>query len=97
MAPARGGVVDTVIPGETGALFIPGDADDLARQVIPLIEDDLLRTRLGRTARAAAEQRSWQAIFDRLFADYAEACAKRDGSVTAPPPEGVVTRGSLDA
>ncbi len=83
IAPARGGVQDTVIPGETGFLFEPGNVDDLVEQALVLVEDDDLRTRLSGQARAAAEARSWQAVFDKLFADYHEALSPRHAPVTS--------------
>jgi glycosyltransferase involved in cell wall biosynthesis len=89
VAPARGGVMDTVIPDETGRLFEPGDANDLIEQVLVLIGDDLLRRRLGQQARSAAERRSWAAIFAQLFDDYAAAGAAGDGraDMTAGDPD----------
>lgn len=106
IAPARGGVMDTVIPDETGRLFEPGNADDLAEQALSLIADDLLRTRLARQARTSAERRSWAAIFETLFADYARVVAEhranRPATHGSTPPDhttkgsptrdGVVTR-----
>lgn len=83
VAPARGGVTDTVIPGETGFLFTPGDADELADRAVELADDAGLRRALGARARATAEERRWSAVFERLFDDYAEACAARYGTVTA--------------
>lgn len=84
VAPARGGVIDTVIPGETGFLFPPGDVGALVDHTVRLVDDDGLRSRLGRAARAQARTRTWGAVFDRLFRDYAEVCAARHASVTAP-------------
>lgn len=72
VAPARGGVTDTVIPGETGWLFEPGDLTDLVDRTLELVEDDDARAEMGAKARRAAEERSWGAIFRRLFADYAD-------------------------
>lgn len=72
VAPARGGVTDTVIPGETGWLFEPGDVDDLVERTLHLVENDVARRSMGRAARRAAERRSWSEIHARLFADYAE-------------------------
>jgi phosphatidylinositol alpha 1,6-mannosyltransferase len=85
IAPARGGVVDTVIPGETGFLFTPGDATSLAEHTLRLVLDDELRATISRQARQAALRRSWSAVFEQLFADYAEALENRNDLVTAPP------------
>lgn len=85
IAPSRGGVMDTVIPNETGFLFPPGDAEALASEALKLVEDDGLRRRLGGNGRRAAEARSWEAVFDQLFEDYAEVARERHGIVTDPP------------
>lgn len=82
VAPARGGVMDTVRPGETGILFEPGSVEDLVDKASTLLDDAPLRVRLGTQARAAAERRSWNAVFDKLFADYEEAVHRRDEPVT---------------
>lgn len=88
IAPRRGGVVDTVVPGRTGELFEPGDAGDLARKTLLLIEDDVLRRRMARAARAEAEERSWSRVFRSLFTLYAETCRDRGLLVTDPHPAG---------
>lgn len=85
VAPDRGGVTDLVVAGETGLLFQPGRADQLAARAISLVEDPALRRRMGREGRKRAEGRSWEAVFDRLFETYDEASSARDASVTAPP------------
>jgi len=90
VAPARGGVVDTVIPGETGYLFAPGNVEDIADQALKLVEDDELRARMSERARKEAEARSWADIFRRLFDDYAETLLARHTSVTAGTPDGAV-------
>ncbi|HSM03897.1 MAG TPA: glycosyltransferase family 1 protein [Longimicrobiales bacterium] len=82
VAPARGGVLDTVRPGDTGALFEPGSVDDLVKTTLPLIERPGLRAELGARARLHAEARSWSRVFDGLFADYGDALSSRNGSVT---------------
>lgn len=58
VAPAEGGVTETVREGETGILVPPRDARALARATLSLLHDDALRERLGR-GRAEAERRSW--------------------------------------
>lgn len=73
VAPARGGVLDTVRPGGTGVLFEPGKVDDLVSTTLPLLENPQLRRELGHRARLAVEARSWSKVFDRLFRDYGDA------------------------
>lgn len=69
---ARGGVLDTVIPGENGILTAPGDAGEMAMAMHRMLEDDALRARLAAGARRSALSRSWQAVFEDLFASYHE-------------------------
>ncbi len=85
VAPDRGGVTDLVIPDETGFLFRPGRADELADRAIRLVEDAALRRRLGARGRALAEGRSWSEVFDGLFTTYDEVCAGRNAAVTPSP------------
>lgn len=73
VAPARGGVLDTVRPEETGCLFEAGQAGQLVNAAIRLVEDPALRTRMGAAAREAATSRSWEAVFRKLFRDYESA------------------------
>ena len=71
VVPDRGGVIDTVMPCLTGYRFAPGDATSLARAAAKLVDDPTRRMQMGARARAAAEQRSWQRVFDDLFGQYA--------------------------
>jgi len=90
VAPARGGVMDTVIPGETGYLFEPGNVEDIADQALRLVEDEQLRSRMSARARSEAEARSWGGIFQQLFADYAETSSRNHTSVTTGTRDGAV-------
>jgi glycosyltransferase involved in cell wall biosynthesis len=73
VAARAGAAPELVEDGVTGLLHRPGDADDLTRALLLLVGDQELRERLGRAARASAEQR-----FDRtrlageLFTAYRE-------------------------
>jgi glycosyltransferase involved in cell wall biosynthesis len=42
-----GGVVETVVDGQTGYTFAPGDADELARRLIELLNDPARAARMG--------------------------------------------------
>ena len=70
VAPAKGGVMDSVIPGRTGVLVPPRDPSALASAVLTLLADSGQRRTLARGARDLALQRSWAANLDRLFRDY---------------------------
>jgi glycosyltransferase involved in cell wall biosynthesis len=54
VASAHGGLVDIVLHGETGYLFEPGNADELARCITTLAASGELRTRLGSQGRERA-------------------------------------------
>lgn len=55
-----GGAAELFEDGESGLGFVPGDADDLARRILQLVEDEALRQRLATAARRTATLR-----FDR--------------------------------
>ncbi len=73
VAPEKGGVVDSVIPGRTGELVPPRDPAAFAEAVIRILSDEAYRLALAREARAFAEARTWPSILDRLLEDYREA------------------------
>jgi len=91
VAPDRGGVLDTVIPGGTGFLFEAGRVGPLVDAAVRLVQNPGLRDRMGRAARAAAEVRSWQAVFDKLFGDYEAAVRELDPDPDPLPPSPVTT------
>jgi phosphatidylinositol alpha 1,6-mannosyltransferase len=86
VAPARGGVQNTVLPGRTGFLFPPGDTTSLVDAAVRLVDDPALRSRLGLAARDAAMTHSWERVFSKLFQDYSECIPERDETVTAREP-----------
>lgn len=71
-----GSVSETVLHGETGLLFTPGDADDFATQALKLLHDCQLRQRLGAQGRQsvvehrslAAMVRGYETLLLRLYA-----------------------------
>lgn len=73
VAADRGGVRDTVIPGETGIRCVPRDPESFAEGIRALLSDRSLRERLAAGARRAALARSWDRIFDVLFDGYGDA------------------------
>ncbi len=54
---ANGGTAETIIHGENGLLFQPGDAADLARQIRRLLEEPSLLRKLAEAGRKTAEER----------------------------------------
>jgi glycosyltransferase involved in cell wall biosynthesis len=65
---------EMIVPGETGLVFRPGDAQDLADTVDPLVSDPAARRALGQRAREwVGEHRTWsqngaryRELFERL-------------------------------
>jgi glycosyltransferase involved in cell wall biosynthesis len=70
------GVPDVIVDGVTGFLAEPSSPEDLARKIRDLLDDDELRTMLGRQAAAfVARERNLDAAAERL--DVALARARR--------------------
>jgi glycosyltransferase involved in cell wall biosynthesis len=61
IASGTGQIAEVIHHGHNGLLVKPGDADDLARAMLRLINDPAERARLGRNARQqAVERHSWE-------------------------------------
>jgi phosphatidylinositol alpha 1,6-mannosyltransferase len=71
----RGGVRDSILPGETGFLTPPGQVEPFAQALLELVGDPMLRARMGTRARAEAEGRTWPRILDGVVDTYREAAA----------------------
>jgi glycosyltransferase involved in cell wall biosynthesis len=84
-----GGVQDLFADGEEGFLCPPGDDAQWQTAATRLASDAALRAQLGSRARAAAAERTWEAIYARLLDQYAELAAER-------PSEPQVHRGASD-
>jgi glycosyltransferase involved in cell wall biosynthesis len=73
VASAVGGLLDLVVPEETGLLVPPGDVVALRRALERLLGDAGLRRRLGAAARErAAEQLSWERVTGLTLQAYAD-------------------------
>ena len=84
VAPRAGGPIDVVDDGTAGLLYEPGDADELAAHVGRLVEDTLLRRRMGQAARVSVEGRGWGAVNERLLGHYRELAGRpADGGLLA--------------
>jgi len=71
VATCSGGIVETVRDGETGILVAKNDASALAQAILQLLEDDALRERMGRAARAwALGHFTWDRIAERAYTMY---------------------------
>jgi len=75
VAPDRGATTELATTA-TALQFKAGDAQSLAAQVERLVSDATLRRQLAGAALAVARERTWDAVFDRLVADYREAIAE---------------------
>ncbi|TML42905.1 MAG: glycosyltransferase family 4 protein [Actinobacteria bacterium] len=77
VAAAVGGLLDLVVPEETGLLVPPGDVRALRAALRRLLDDEELRHRLGAAARERVKQRfSWQRTTDLTLAAYEDALAE---------------------
>ena len=75
VAPAAGGLLDLVQPGENGLLFTAGSADELAGCVRTLQQQPALRRRMGELARRSVEGRTWDAVGRELVQHYRDVVA----------------------
>ncbi|WP_374585410.1 glycosyltransferase, partial [Ideonella dechloratans] len=55
VATTAGGIPESVVDGETGILFEPGDVTALAEAIIRLAGDDTLRSQMGQNGQARAK------------------------------------------
>lgn len=69
----RGGVRDSILPGQTGWLTPPGQVEPFAEALLGLVEDRYLRVRMGARGRTEAEGRSWPRILDGVLETWREA------------------------
>lgn len=68
-APA-GGVADHLRDGTNGLAYPPGDVEAMARAIVRLVLNRILREQLAEGARRTAEGLSWESELDRLDASY---------------------------
>ena len=84
---AVGGLLDSVVDGQTGRLVEPGDPGALARVVRELLADPAARARMGAEARRRALQRfDWSIVAastEQILADVARS-AKTPSAVPVP-------------
>ena len=78
VATRTGGTPEIIIDGETGLLFAPGNAEELAAAVKKLLGDPDLARRLGCAGRARVEQRFTRELhLTAMFELYEEAVRSR--------------------
>ena len=83
----QGAVKDLVLEGETG-FICPGEPQAFAGAAMRLREDNDLRQRMSRCARALAVQRPWESVMAELEAHYREAVAVNNRLLRMFPPSG---------
>jgi glycosyltransferase involved in cell wall biosynthesis len=66
IAPRAGGVIDTIVDGETGWLYQPQNQADFLAKLTRLIADVSLRQSMGIKAKELAQQYSWQQTVQNL-------------------------------
>jgi alpha-1,6-mannosyltransferase len=71
LAADGGAVREHVVFSGAGRVFQPGDATDLAQQAVTLLSEDL-RAHGARARTFAEREHSWESVFDRIFALYAQ-------------------------
>jgi glycosyltransferase involved in cell wall biosynthesis len=76
---AVGGIVDTVIHGETGLLVPPRDPVALARAMRDVLSDTPLRAAMGRAGAERARAFSWSRIAEATLAAYPSTAAAGTG------------------
>jgi glycosyltransferase involved in cell wall biosynthesis len=75
---AVGGLLDTVVPGQTGTLVPPGRPDRIAAAVRALLGDEPRRARMARQCAAIARDRyDWACIVERIVESYRTAIDQR--------------------
>jgi phosphatidylinositol alpha 1,6-mannosyltransferase len=67
---AAGGVLEFSEHGENAWLVEPDSTPAIAEGLVRLLHDEALRRRLSRGALRAARERDWNAVYERLIADY---------------------------
>lgn len=81
---AVGGLLDTIVPGETGLLVPPRRPDLAAKAVRRLLDDDGERERMGHFARQRVEQRyDWPRVAEATEAVYLSMTARSGGMALA--------------
>jgi glycosyltransferase involved in cell wall biosynthesis len=71
----RGGLLDTVVDGETGLLFEPNDIEELVRSLNFLLSHPTERDAMALSSRQRAQSWSWAAATEGLRQHYAELIA----------------------
>jgi glycosyltransferase involved in cell wall biosynthesis len=91
IAPAAGGVADHLRHEQNGLEVPAGDPSNMARAMVRLAMNPVLRASLSHGARRTAEALSWEGELDRLCVSYQEVCATHAARVRHPEHESSVS------
>ena len=72
IAPAAGGIIDTIKNGETGWLYQPQDREDFIDKLALLSEDSSLRKSMGDKAKELSRRWSWEKSINNLVAIWSQ-------------------------
>lgn len=79
LASRAGALSEVVAEGETGLLVTPGDIDELATGLVKLLQDESLRTRLGKAGRDRARRDfGLQRVVEATDAAYRETLQRKE-------------------
>jgi glycosyltransferase involved in cell wall biosynthesis len=70
IAPYAGGIKENLQDGVNGLAFVAGDATDMAKKMELLINEKMLRQKLGANARKSVEKKTWDFVYEDLFRRY---------------------------
>ncbi|HAE41815.1 MAG TPA: glycosyltransferase family 1 protein, partial [Clostridiales bacterium] len=70
VGPAAGGLKDNIIDGYNGILSVPNEVESFYQGIRSLIEDESKRIEMSKNARAFAESKSWDKVFEGLIESY---------------------------
>ena len=87
-----GGIVETVRDQKTGFIVDPDDAPALAQDMLRLLEDDVLREKMGRAGRLRALEFSWDIVTGGMLARY-QALSQADSREPGSRQKSFVTAG----
>ncbi|WP_448604517.1 glycosyltransferase [Thermoleptolyngbya sp.] len=83
VAPAAGGVLDSIQPGVNGLLYEPDNAADFIEKLQLLIEKPELRQRMGQQAQDWVQSYGWEQAVDRLVEIWASRLSKISNAVSS--------------
>jgi glycosyltransferase involved in cell wall biosynthesis len=86
IAPRAGGIPSLLVHGEDGLMFAPGDVAEAVASLKAVMDDEVLRRRLGAAARQRIEDSGWKKSIACVRQHYIETIAehRRGGGAAVP-------------